>query len=140
MISIDSIEHRNLKPGVFRFKLSGLLPDTSHLITITAILPNHANEGSRAHSANVEFRTMPTKQLAMPVNLLLEKDRSETDAYVLTWQPVVSMPNTTSNGIMVGGYSIYLDGVRVHQILNPFGMVKIIISKTFLFYEFLFIF
>lgn len=29
------------------------------------------------------------------------------------------MPNTVSNGIPIGGYSIYLDGVRVHQILNP---------------------
>ena len=35
--------------------------------------------------------------------------------------PVVSMPNTISNGIPVGGYSIYLDSVRVHQILNPIG-------------------
>lgn len=35
------------------------------------------------------------------------------------WQPVVNMPNTVSNGIPIGGYSIYLDGARVHQILNP---------------------
>jgi hypothetical protein len=36
---------------------------------------------------------------------------SEPDTHSLTWQPVTNIP--------IGGYSVYLDGVRVHQILNP---------------------
>jgi hypothetical protein len=140
MISIDSIEHRNLKPGVYRFKLSGLMPDTSHMVTITAMLPNHAtNEPNSNHSATVEFRTLPSKTLAVPIDLILEKDRVDLDAYTLTWQPVVVMPNTMSNGTPVGGYSIYLDGVRVHQILNPFSkfnfyVTQIIKKKEFRFF------
>lgn len=119
IISIDSIEHRTLKPGIFRFKLSGLLPDTSHLVTITAQIPNHINESSSNYAASVEFRTLALRTLSVPQDLTIEKDNYELDTYNLSWRPVVSMPNTISNGIPVGGYSIYLDGVRVHQILNP---------------------
>ncbi len=97
------------------------MPDTSHLITITALLPNHTSESSSNYSANVEFRTLPSKQLAIPTDLVLEKNRNEQDSYVLSWQPAIQVPNTSSDGIQVGGYSIYLDGIRVHQILNPYG-------------------
>jgi hypothetical protein len=119
IISIDSIEHRTLKPGTFRFKLSGLLPDTSHLVTVTALIPNQTNESN--HVASIEFKTLAAKTLAVPQDLTIEKDANEHETYVLSWKPVVAMPNMTSNGISVGGYSIYLDGVRVHQILNPIG-------------------
>jgi hypothetical protein len=119
IISIDSIEHRTLKPGTFRFKLTGLLPDTSHLVTVTTIIPNQTNESN--YVSSIEFRTLATKTLAVPLDLNIEKDPNEHETYILSWKPVVTMPNMTSNGISVGGYSIYLDGVRVHQILNPIG-------------------
>lgn len=115
-ISIDSIEHRTLKPGIYRFKLSGLQPDTSHLIIVTAQIPNHTNESSSNYAASVEFRTLPSQILSVPQELSIRKDQAEPDTYQLAWQPVVNM---VSNGIPIGGYSIYLDGVRVHQILNP---------------------
>ncbi|RNA33453.1 peripheral-type benzodiazepine receptor-associated 1-like isoform X1 [Brachionus plicatilis] len=119
IISIDSIEHRTLRPGVYRFKLSGLLPDTSHLITITAQIHNHANELNSNYAASIEFRTLASRCLAQPTDLSIDKEPNETDAFCLSWNPVISLPNQMSNGIAVGGYSIYLDGTRVHQILNP---------------------
>ena len=91
------------------------------MVTVTAQIPNHTSESSSNYAASVEFRTLPSRTLGIPTDLALEKDPQEIDAYLLTWKPVVVMPNTLSNGIQVGGYSIYLDGVRVHQILNPFG-------------------
>ncbi len=51
--------------------------------------------------------------------MAIEKDSVETDTYNLSWKPVCDIENAVSNGIPIGGYSIYLDGVRVHQILNP---------------------
>lgn len=125
VISIDSIEHRTLNPGIFKFKLSGLLPDSSHLVTVTAKIPNYTSESSGIsnYSASVEFRTLPSRVLGVPSELVLERDPHEADACLLTWKPVCDMPNAFSNGIQVGGYSIYLDGVRVHQILNPYGKI-----------------
>lgn len=90
-------------------------------MTVTAQIPNHTNESSSNYAASVEFRTLPSRTLSIPQELSIEKDPSEPETYNLSWRPVVSMPNTISNGIPVGGYSIYLDGVRVHQILNPIG-------------------
>ena len=91
------------------------------MIIVTAQISNHTNESSSNYSASLEFRTLPSKILSVPQELLLEKDPIEFETYNLSWLPVVNMPNTVSNGIPIGGYSIYLDGIRVHQILNPIG-------------------
>ena len=100
------------------------MADTSHLVTVTAQIINHTNESSSNYAASVEFRTLSSRALSIPQELSIEKDLNEPESYILSWRPVVSMPNTISNGIPVGGYSIYLDGVRVHQILNPIGNLK----------------
>jgi hypothetical protein len=47
----------------------------------------------------------------------------------LTWEPPVTINNPVSNGIHVGGYSIYLDGIRVHQILNPIASTVSLSAK-----------
>ena len=86
---------------------------------MTAQITNHTNECSSNYTASVEFRTLPSRILSVPQDLTIEKDPVEPETYNLLWQPVVNMPNTVSNGIPIGGYSIYLDGARVHQILNP---------------------
>lgn len=104
---------------MYRFKLSGLFPDTSHLITVTAQIHNHTNELNSNYASSIEFRTLASRTLAQPTQLCIEKDPSETDAFIISWTPVATMSNQMSNGIPVGGYSIYLDGTRVHQILNP---------------------
>jgi len=100
------------------------MADTSHLVTVTAQIPNHTSESNSNYAASVEFRTLSSRTLGIPQELAIEKDPSEADTYVLSWRPVVSMPNTISNGVPVGGYSIYLDGMRVHQILNPIGKMN----------------
>jgi RIMS-binding protein 2 len=131
-LTIDSIEHKQLRPGVYRYKLSGLLPNTSHLITVSAhIQSSSASNAPREqqpsnnlnnYASNLEFRTLPTKQLDIPQQLKLDRDKKDYENFILTWQPtIVSANDTTSNGIAVGGYSIYLDGVKIHQILNPLG-------------------
>ena len=102
--------------------IKGLCSDTSHLVIVTAQIPNHTTEssiGSSNYAASIEFRTLASKSLAIPQNLILEKDMHEAETFVLSWFPVCTSINTASNGIPVGGYSIYLDGIRVHQILNP---------------------
>lgn len=110
-------------------KIQGLLPDTSHLVTITAQIPNHTNDTSSNYAASVEFRTLTSRTLSIPQDLCIEKDPNELDTLIVSWQPVVNMPNTISNGIAVGGYSIYLDGIRVHQILNPIASSVSLSSK-----------
>jgi RIMS-binding protein 2 len=129
ILTIDSIEHKTLRPGIYRYKLSNLQPNSSHLITVTTqiqslndALPASTTNQFRPsiHSSSIEFRTLPQKHLEIPQNIKLERDRRDHDNFILSWQPtILSSNDTTSNGIPVGGYSIYLDGLKIHQILNP---------------------
>lgn len=109
------------------------MPDTSHLVIVNAQIPNHSSEQSlvinNSYSASVEFRTLASKSLSIPQNFNLERDPYETETFILSWNPVCTMPNTVSNGISVGGYSIYLDGMRLHQILNPTASTVNLTSK-----------
>ena len=107
------------------------MPDTSHLITVTAQIHNHTNELNSSYASSIEFRTLASRSLTQPTQLSIDKDPAEMDAFLITWNPVATMSNQISNGIPVGGYSIYLDGTRVHQILNPIAS-SVSLSHKFL--------
>lgn len=53
---VNDIEVQTLKAGVYRFKLSGLLPNTLHKVTIKAKPPNMINPQQQL-AASIEFRT-----------------------------------------------------------------------------------
>lgn len=55
---VNDIEVQTLKAGVYRFKLSGLLPDTTHKVTIKAKPNNLAHVQQQQQLAtSIEFRT-----------------------------------------------------------------------------------
>ena len=110
------------------------MSDTSHLVIVTAQIPNlsadaSSNINTNTHSASVEFRTLASKTLSIPQNFTLERDAYDAETFVLSWNPVCIASNAVSNGIPVGGYSIYLDGIRLHQILNPTASTVNLTSK-----------
>lgn len=70
------------------------------------------------YAASIEFHTL---SIPCPTNLSLRKSTAP-DLYTLTWQPVV-VDNT--NIIQISGYSIYLDGTLVHQILDAKGILLV---------------
>lgn len=53
---VNDIEVQTLKAGVYRFKLSGLLPNTVHKVTIKA-KPNTVTNIQQLLAASIEFRT-----------------------------------------------------------------------------------
>jgi len=54
---VNDIEVQTLKAGVYRFKLSGLLPNTVHKVTIKAKPPNLTNTQQQQLATSIEFRT-----------------------------------------------------------------------------------
>lgn len=54
---VNDIEVQTLKAGVYRFKLSGLLPNTVHKVTIKAKPTNMMNAQQQQLAASIEFRT-----------------------------------------------------------------------------------
>jgi hypothetical protein len=94
----------------------GLLPDTKHNITITTqIQHNIRAEECNNYATSIEFDTLP---IPCPTDVRLQKASTAYDLYTLLWQPV---PNDNNVSPIVG-YSIYLDSVMVHQILDPKGI------------------
>ena len=93
----------------------GLLPDTKHNVTIIPQIQGYAADESDKYSTSVEFYTLA---IPCPIDVRLQKVPTSTDLYSLLWQPV---PNDNTNTPIVSGYSIYLDNVMVHQILDPKG-------------------
>jgi len=53
---VNDIEVQTLKPGIYRFKLSGLLPNTMHKVTIKA-KPLITSNTQQQLAASIEFRT-----------------------------------------------------------------------------------
>ncbi len=53
---VNDIEVQTLKPGIYRFKLSGLTPNTMHKVTIKA-KPSVAPSPQQQLTASIEFRT-----------------------------------------------------------------------------------
>jgi hypothetical protein len=56
ILYVNDIEVQTLKPGIYRFKLSGLLPNTIHKVTIKAKPPGVSSPQQQL-AASVEFRT-----------------------------------------------------------------------------------
>ncbi len=54
---VNDIEVQTLKAGVYRFKLSGLLPNTIHKVTIKAKPINLTNIQQQQLASSIEFRT-----------------------------------------------------------------------------------
>jgi len=54
---VNDIEVQTLKAGVYRFKLSGLLPNTIHKVTIKAKPINLTNIQQQQLATSIEFRT-----------------------------------------------------------------------------------
>lgn len=56
---VNDIEVQTLKAGIYRFKLSGLLPNTVHKVTIQGKPTNLSSPHAQQSACSIEFRTNP---------------------------------------------------------------------------------
>lgn len=56
---VNDIEVQTLKAGIYRFKLSGLLPNTVHKVTIQGKPTNLPSPHAQQSACSIEFRTNP---------------------------------------------------------------------------------
>jgi hypothetical protein len=96
------------------FLIEGLQPDTKHNVTIVPQIQDLEADELETFSASIEFTTLA---IPCPHDVRLQKASTSSDLYTLLWQPV---PHNDNNSI-ISGYSIYLDDVMVHQILDSKG-------------------
>jgi hypothetical protein len=65
---VNDIEVQTLKAGVYRFKLSGLIPNTIHKVTIKA-KPSNITSTQQQLAASIEFRTTSFGKLNLSLYL-----------------------------------------------------------------------
>ena len=73
----------------------------------------------------VFFSLLGRARADAPVSVAVETGPDHGSLFV-SWLPVtISSSNATSNGLLVAGYNVYVNGIRVKQILNPTGKLAV---------------
>ena len=146
---VNDVELQTLQPGVYRFKLSGLVPNTMHKVTIRA-KPSVTSRSPQQLSTSLDFRTTPfgtqmNECFVFTFRLLFFfLDESieppsrvqailgpQSNTLLVSWEPVVS-PSTFR------GYRILADGRQVQDILNPLSrkmVIRWVCRTTIAFYS-----
>ena len=130
---VNDVDVQTLKAGVYRFKLSGLTPNSLHKVTIRA-KPNITVSNPQSLSTSIEFRTTSFGKIYYSIDFLIviiicdyqHLDESieppkrvqviagpQANTLLISWeQPSSSVSNAR-------GYRIFVDGRQLQDINNP---------------------
>ncbi|CAF3502980.1 unnamed protein product [Rotaria sp. Silwood1] len=109
---VNDIEVQTLKAGVYRFKLSGLLPNTVHKVTIKA-KPNNIINTQQSLASSIEFRTTSFDESIEPPKRVQAIAGPQSNTLLVSWeQPLLT--TTTARG-----YRVLVDGRQIQDIINP---------------------
>ncbi|CAF3842843.1 unnamed protein product [Adineta steineri] len=137
---VNDMEVQTLKPGIYRFKLSGLSPNTMHKVMIKA-KPAVPLTPQQQVATSVEFRTTSFEKIL--INSGSSKIHNKQSKYESIEPPkrvqVIAGPQT--NTILVSweqspsiniarGYRILIDGRQVQDITNPLNDHTVINLNT----------
>ncbi|CAF3428521.1 unnamed protein product [Rotaria socialis] len=108
---VNDKEVQTFKAGIYRFKLTGLLPNTNNKVSITA-KPSIATSPQQHLTISMDFRTTSfDESIEPPRNIQVTTD-SQSNTVRVSWEPLSSM--STAHG-----YRIFIDGHQILDIANP---------------------
>ncbi|CAF3862642.1 unnamed protein product [Rotaria magnacalcarata] len=108
---VNDIEVQTLKAGVYRFKLSGLLPNTIHKVTIKA-KPNNTANTQQLSAASIEFCTTAFDESIEPPKRVQAIGGPQSNTLLVSWEQTLSTTTATR------GYRVLVDGRQIHDIIN----------------------
>ncbi len=119
-ITVNNVDVKTVKQGVFRHTLAGLSPNTTYKVAVRAKNLKAASYigdslTSTLTSPVIEIRTKPQGLPEPPLDIQVLKGPRDS-AVSVTWLPVTINPSGTSNGAPVLGYEIYADGTKVKDV------------------------
>jgi hypothetical protein len=127
---VNDIEVQTLKAGVYRFKLSGLTPNTLHKVTIKA-KPTNVGNTQQQLAASIEFRTtsfgkmnLSTEIHRICIELSLDESIEppkrvqaiagpQSNTLLLSWEQPLSAASTAR------GYRVLIDSRQLQDITCP---------------------
>ena len=116
-LSVNDVDVQTLKAGTYRFKLSGLSPNTLHKVTIKAN-PSTATTPQQQLTASIDFRTIPDESIQTPPRRIQVTPGPQLNTLLVSWERSPSSSNATR------GYRIYIDGRSVQEISNPSSRIR----------------
>ncbi|CAF3854382.1 unnamed protein product [Rotaria sp. Silwood2] len=117
---VNDIEVQTLKAGVYRFKLSGLLPNTVHKVTIKA-KPNNITNTQQPLAASIEFCTTSFGNFFFyfvfyesiePPKRVQAIAGPQSNTLLVSWEQPSSTTTTAR------GYRVLVDGRQIQDIIN----------------------
>ncbi|XP_074640850.1 RIMS-binding protein 2-like isoform X2 [Tubulanus polymorphus] len=124
VIYLNDKEYRILRPGVYKIVLTDLSPNAQYKVTVRAkSLKAPFDEEKNLKkmefmSSAVEFHTLPGGLPDAPLDLQVEAGPQD-GMLLATWLPVTINAVGTSNGALVTGYAVYVDGVKMKEVNSP---------------------
>ncbi|CAF1060966.1 unnamed protein product [Adineta ricciae] len=109
---VNDIDVQTLKAGVYRFKLSGLIPNTVHKVTIKA-KPNNVASTQQQLAASIEFRTTSFDESIEPPKRVQVIAGPQSNTLLISWE------QPTSATTAARGYRVLVDGRQLQDITNP---------------------
>ncbi|CAF0757215.1 unnamed protein product [Rotaria sordida] len=109
---VNDIEVQTLKAGVYRFKLSGLLPNTIHKVTIKA-KPNNIINTQQSLATSIEFCTTSFDESIEPPKRVQAIAGPQSNTLLVSWEQPLSTTTTAR------GYRVLVDGRQIQDIINP---------------------
>ncbi|CAF0754435.1 unnamed protein product [Adineta steineri] len=120
---VNDIDVQTLKAGVYRFKLSGLIPNTVHKVTIKA-KPTNVTNAQQQLAASIEFRTTSFDESIEPPKRVQVIAGPQANTLLISWE----QPSSTT--ATARGYRVLVDGRQLHDITNPLNDHTVINMNT----------
>lgn len=126
VITVNSVEVKAVKSGIFKHTITGLTPNTQYLVSVrtkpSRLVYNDEKNPKKLEmlTSYVEFRTLPKGLPDPPVDIQVEAGPQDC-MLLVTWLPVTINPNGTSNGAPVTGYAVFVGGKKITEVDSPTG-------------------
>ncbi|KAH9514572.1 hypothetical protein Btru_025681 [Bulinus truncatus] len=135
-VMLNGKEVRVVKPGVFRYTLTGLAPGTLQKVTLIAksisgtLIEEKSRKWVENVSASIEFHTPEAGAPEPPLNVQVESGPRE-GTVLLTWLPVTINSSGVCNGAIVAGYQVWGDKRKLKTISGPTSDHAVLSSEDF---------
>ncbi|XP_077173908.1 RIMS-binding protein 3C-like [Paroedura picta] len=122
LVYLNEKKYAVAKAGIYGYTFQNLSPSTQYSVKVEPLVPQEdlvtPQGGLRQKPAEMLFTTPSADPPHAPLDVQVQAE-SSADVVVVSWLPETIHPSGCSNGVSVTGYSIYISGQKVTEIMSP---------------------
>ncbi|XP_041456738.1 RIMS-binding protein 2-like isoform X2 [Lytechinus variegatus] len=122
VVSVNGEEVRTVKPGIYKYSLTGLQPLSVYRVNVRAksrrqtAVPD--NPQASKNSVEIEFKTLPGGLPDAPLDVQVRQATNDSLVSV-EWLPVTITTSSLSNGAVIMGYAVFINNNKVAETMSP---------------------